>query len=237
MSRMQIPTQRDFRNARRWAKEAGITTDEPTFSLNGYVSWLNAPGVAVEDFRKLTELTQAMARLEIPLPDVPITNRNRLRLASERISNRHKAMLSLEQVTQPICRRIAKKYPTFSSIVGSRKAGGVPFFERVPLREDLRGTWDLQACYAFGYLERIINAGVLGRIGRCKVESCRRYFHGRIGKLFCSDKCLRKHLRQTPQFKKRNREDQRNHYDKIFGKTKRWRAAREARKREGRTSG
>jgi hypothetical protein len=232
MSKMQIPTQRDFREAQRRAKKAGISTDEPTFSLDRYVVWLNSRGDAAEDFRKLTELAQAMERLETPLPTASLTNRNKNRLASEYIQSRHKAMMALELKAQPICRRIATKYPSFSDLVGSRKPGGKPSFSRTPLRKNLRGTWDLTACFAFGHLERIIAAGVLGRIGRCKIESCGRYFHGRVGRLFCSEKCLRKHIRQTPEFRERNRRHQRNHYDKIFGKTKRWRAAREARKRK-----
>jgi len=235
MNRIQVPTEREIRDARRRAEKPDISTEEPTLSLNRYVWWLNTPGAAAQDFRKLTELAQAMARLEIARPNVPVTSRNRNRLISEHIHSRHTAMLALERKAQPICRRIATKYLTFSELVGSRKPGGKPYFTRVPLRKHLR-VWDLQACFAFGYLEQIMNAGVLSRIGRCKIDSCRRYFHGRIGKLFCSEQCLRKHLRQTPQFKERNRKDQRNHYDKMFGKTKRWREAREARKRERRTS-
>jgi hypothetical protein len=176
-----------------------MQNDRAMFCLERYVTWLNYGGAATEDFRKLTELAQAVAREESTGP------------------NRQKAMLAWGRKTAPISRRIATQYPTFPDIVGSPKRGGMPFFSSAPLRKRLRVN-DLEACFAIGHFQELVAAGLLSNIGRCKLASCRRYFHGRTGKRFCSDECARKHMRQTPQFRKRNAEDQRKHYDKYFRK-------------------
>src|SRR5580700_6489811 len=171
--------------------------DRATHSLDQFVIWLNHGGAAAEDFRKLTELAQAMARDARTGP------------------GRHNARLAWHRKTTPISRRIATKYPTFDEIVLSLDPGGQPFFSSAPLRKRLR-TYDLEACFARGHFQELITAGLLSNIGRCKLESCGRYFHGRVGKLFCDAKCVRKHVRRTPQYRKRNAQDQRNHYDKYY---------------------
>lgn len=69
-----------------------------------------------------------------------------------------------------------------------------------------------------GQFRRIVDAGLLLNIDRCKLASCRRYFHGRSGKRFCSDECARKAMRQTPEYKKKNAAHQKKHYDRYFRK-------------------
>jgi hypothetical protein len=193
----KIPMQGDFKAARAWAEKAGISIDSPPFWLERYVTWLNSAGAAAEDFRKLTELAVAMVREE--------------RTASDP----YEAMGRWQLKTYPISRRIEEKYPTYDSLVSPLEPGGKPFFFTLPLRKRLRAH-DATACSAKGYFRKIVAAGLLSNIGRCKIESCRRFFHGKIGKLFCSDKCLRKAMRQTPKYKQRNAGDQRKHYDKYF---------------------
>jgi hypothetical protein len=184
----------------RWES---ILKDRATFCLQYYVIWLNSGGPEAEDFRELTELIAKA-----------------LREKSEKVKStaddRYKATLYWGRKTRPVIRRIAIKYPTVPEFCLPPTPGEKPFFSATPLRKDLRGTWDLEACYAFGYLQEIVAAGLLSNIGRCELQSCRRYFWGRIGRLFCSDQCMRMHMRQAPQYKKKNATYQRKYYDKNF---------------------
>jgi hypothetical protein len=178
--------------------------------LKEYVYFLNYGGVAAKDFRKLTELAAQLATQ--PLRDKAL---KAYRHKSGAMAYRHTAVMAFIRKTGPLLRRIARKYPSYDHLmVAGPRAGGALSCHTVPFRS-VRDS-EFYASYAKADFRDIVNAGLLSRIGRCKLESCRLFFHGRIGKRFCSDKCARRQMRQTPQFKERNRKDQRKHYDKYF---------------------
>lgn len=186
--------------------------------LTRYVIWLNHGGAAAEDFRKLTDFVLAMARDKTPARD------------------RYKASLAWARKTSRISQRLAEKYPTWREPVLSPKPGGMPFSAINMRFQERSRQHDLGACVARGHFEEILAAGLVLNIGRCKVETCRRYFWGKVGKFFCSDKCLRKEMRQTPSYKKNNAEHQRKHYDKYFRKKPRGRGrvSKQTRRRKSR---
>jgi hypothetical protein len=193
--------------------------DYPMFCLDSYVRWLNYGGPAAADFRKLTDLATGMARDETIEPE-----------------RRQKARMAWSRKTLPLWRKIARQYPIVDDLVLSIKPGDPPFVSSSPLRERLR-THDLAACFAIGHFREILTAGLLSNMGRCQLESCGRYFYGRAGKLFCSEKCMRKNMRRTPQFRKRNARDQRKHYDKYFRNARRKPRGPESKQTRRRKSG
>ena len=125
--------------------------DRATFCLEHYVTWLDLGGAAAEDFRELTELLIKAAQ------------------DKSTVRERYKASLHWKRKTDPVIRRITTKYPTFPGFALGLKPGDAPFFSAEPIRKDLRGTWDLTACHAFGELQEILAAGLLLNIGRCKL--------------------------------------------------------------------
>jgi hypothetical protein len=123
----------------------------------------------------------------------------------------------------PICRRIAERFPAYSVPIllsDTETMRDTPYLDRQPLRKDLRHSYDLEACRAMDHLFELFSAGVLAKIRRCERRACRLYFCGRTSKRFCSRVCFRKNMRQTPEYKKKNAEHQRNHYNKYFAKRK-----------------
>lgn len=196
-----------------------IQNGRATHCLKHFVTWLNYGGAAADDFRQLTDLLKAMALDDTVGPE-----------------RRHKARLAWSRKTLPLSRRIAKRYPIMDNFVLPLERGNPPFSSSEPFRKQLQVN-ELAACNARGHLREIIAAGLLSKIGRCKLDSCRRYFCGRVGRLFCSDACMRKHMRHTPEFRKKNAEHQRAHYDKYFRKkplTRGHRRNQQTRRRESR---
>jgi hypothetical protein len=169
-----------------------------TFLLATYVAWLNYEGVAAEDFRTLTELAQCWAR------------------EASAGRYRRKEQMAWHRKTHPLCERITKKYPSVPHLLmTSPRSGAKLYVADIPRTKRARGR-EWEAWFAMSDFRKILDAGLLFNIGRCTLASCRQYFHGRIGKRFCSDECARKHMRQTPDYKKKNAEHQRAHYQKYF---------------------
>jgi hypothetical protein len=171
----------------------GLSTD--------YVAFLNQKGVPARDFCKLTELLQAWTREQ---------STRRLKYREEKAWFRK---------THPLCERFGKKYRSDRlPCLTDPSTGSKILFLDVPAKKHKKrlSDRDVDGWYAWGHLQTIVNAGLLLNIGHCKLDSCGRYFYGRVGKRFCSDKHAREYMRRTPQFKERNRKDQRKHYDKYF---------------------
>jgi len=166
--------------------------------LDRFTLWLNCGGMAADDFRELTDLAVPFAR-------------------EQKTGLSYKGLLAWTGKMNPIARRIAVKYPTYPIITSSLEPGGQPFFSLTPLRKRLRQD-DLEACFAIRNFHELVSAGMLERIRRCEWQPCREYFHGRTGKRFCSQTCMRKHMRRMPNYRKRNAANQRKYYDKYFRK-------------------
>jgi hypothetical protein len=167
------------------------------FALQSFLHWLNWEDAPADDFRKLTNLIV------------------KLSLEAERGALEYESKVRWDRRIDPICRRIAQRFPLYSVPYFLRESGSteeVPYLDRRPLRKDLKGSYDLQACFEIGHLFELFSAGVLRTIRRCERRECRRYFCGRLGKRFCSGSCKRKMMRQAPHFKEMNALHQQVHY-------------------------
>jgi hypothetical protein len=178
------------------------------FALQRFLSWLNWKDAPVDDFRKLTDL---IVKLSLEAQSGPLG---------------YQAAVRWDRKIDPICRRIAQRFPTYSVPVllrETRTTEDVPYIDRRPLRKDLRDSYDLEACFAIGYLFELFSAGMLGNIRRCEWQGvrgagrrpsppCRRYFYGRLGKRFCSGVCKRKNMRRTEKYQEINALHQKVHY-------------------------
>jgi hypothetical protein len=168
-------------------------------ALERFLMWLNTEGAAAADFRKVTDL---------------VVQRS-IEKKSEWIE--WKYLRAWDRKIDPICRRIDKEYPTYSVPFGPLTPGGRPYIDRRPVRKKFGpNDSDLEACFAKGHMFELFSAGMLGKIRRCEWQPCRLYFCGRVGKRFCSRACMRKHMRQTPEYRKKNREHQKAFYERYF---------------------
>jgi hypothetical protein len=164
------------------------------FALRRLLGWLNWKDAPADDFRKLTDL---VVKRSLEAQKEPLD---------------YKSSVRWDRRIDPLCRRIAQRFPTYVVPYLGSEGHAEPYLDRRPMRKDLRNSYDLEACFAIGHLFELFSSGVLVRVARCEQSECRRYFCGRRGRLFCSGSCKRKATRTTDRYREINALHQRVHY-------------------------
>src|ERR1700722_5048255 len=135
-----------------------LPKDRLESSLWFFLAWLNDKDAPSDDFRKLTALVVRMS------PE------------AEKVSLGYAQNLRWDRKIDPLCRRIAERFPAYSVPMLLRERlsddRDTQHVELRPLRKNLRNSSDLQACRAIGYLFDFFRTGVLRQIHRCELRTC-----------------------------------------------------------------
>ncbi len=192
-----------------------------------FARWLNLKGQHVIKWRKSrdhkrearaaradlrTAKADAYARdLLRPLVDLRIALAAEMR-TQKRESGRFEVAGRYSSQIDTMVQRIEKRHPTQSKLCDFTNMMQ-PEFRRVPISQGRDVAKDLAVSERLEQFFWLSDEGVFADFRRCALPSCAQYFYPlRPERLYCSAGCQRIQYKQSPEYKKRNREYQREYY-------------------------
>jgi hypothetical protein len=198
-----------------------------------FAAWINSKGIRVINFwRKARDpkVEARAARADVRAVRADAFARDLLRplveltvdLACE-LQKQAKKRLRFEiferyaRKIDPILKGIVEQYPTQPTLSDFSDFTGIPMFLYRPIPS---GRDYAKALAVSSRLEEFLwlaSEGVFADFRRCALPTCASYFYPlRPERLYCSPGCQRTHYKQSPEYKKKNREYQRAYYRAHF---------------------
>ncbi len=161
---------------------------------NRFAYYLNSKMEVARAYRTIVESALAIAKFERP----PWT-----RLPGARWKAYLRETTKQRRRIRKAARWIAKMYPSQFNMVGEAPRF---YMAREPLRSGSPHSDRWLAATLEWDFETLVARGELLSVRHCALDKCGRYFFvGRRGQIFCSRPCSQKDMRQTEEWKKKNR--------------------------------